>query len=176
MWLVELCIVLFMDLDGTLWDHEDISTLKPPFKKTSDYSFIDSHGVEVRVYRIAVDLLNYALSQGFITSTLSWNIPEIALDALETMGLDKLFHYHAIENHPYKALMAQRIVEALKRAKCSRVIPIYIDDREIHVEEMRRAFPGLLYIRAWVTCSDLRGCIEIINNYLRSIKNNPISL
>lgn len=158
-----------MDLDGTLWDHYDISTLKPPFKKTSRYTFIDSNNVEVHVYELAVKILEYSLERKIITSTLSWNNPEIALEALKTIELDRLFHYHAIENHPDKAKMTLKIANLVKRSYgCSEVYPIYIDDRELHLNDMINALPNLLYIKAWKTCTNFNDCIALIENYLKS--------
>ncbi len=35
--------LLILDLDGTLWDHEDASRLTPPYEFHGDY-LIDSNG------------------------------------------------------------------------------------------------------------------------------------
>ena len=58
-----LCVIVFVDLDGTLWDHEDISSLIPPFKRLSEFSFADSRGVVVNLNKLA--------ERGFIVFTLS---------------------------------------------------------------------------------------------------------
>lgn len=99
---MDQCIILFMDLDGTLWDHDDTSVLNPPFKRVSELEFTDSLGEKVRLNTVAIEILRYALSHGFITSTLSWNMPEKTLEALKVMEVDKLFHYNAIEYHRIK--------------------------------------------------------------------------
>jgi HAD superfamily phosphatase (TIGR01681 family) len=90
-----MCVVVFMDLDGTLWDHEDISQLTPPFKRISSEEIVDSSGVVVRVHRIALELLDYASRRGFILSTLSWNDPHKALEGfsshISSCGLMRVF-------------------------------------------------------------------------------------
>jgi len=159
-----------MDLDGTLWDHYDISLLTPPFTRISELEIMDSNSVVVRVKKLALEILEYAVKRGFIISTLSWNDPVKALEALRVLGIDKLFHYHATENHPHKALMAHRVVEVVKsRVEICRdkISIIYIDDRELHVEEMKSAFRDLLYIKAWETCRDLSECINLIERYIQ---------
>ncbi|WP_051400989.1 magnesium-dependent phosphatase-1 [Desulfurococcus amylolyticus] len=116
---MDQCIILFMDLDGTLWDHDDISVLNPPFKRVSELEFTDSLGEKVRLNTVAIEILRYALSHGFITSTLSWNMPEKTLEALKVMEVDKLFHYNAIEYHPDKASMALKILRSLReKSRC----------------------------------------------------------
>jgi len=175
---VDMCVVVFMDLDGTLWDHEDISQLTLPFKRISSEEIVDSSGVVVRVYRIALELLDYASRRGFILSTLSWNDPHKALEALRVLGLENVFHYHAIENHPDKALMAKRVVGEVKKRfeKCRNPIAIiYIDDRVIHLEEMKREFKDLLYIKAWESCKSLSDCVKYIEQYLLKISSSHTS-
>jgi magnesium-dependent phosphatase-1 len=170
---MDQCVVVFIDLDGTLWDHYDVSILKTPFTKVSELEFIDSNGVVVRVYKLALEVLKYAIRRGFIVSTLSWNDPVKALQALRILGLEELFHYHAIENHPNKALMAQRVLRMIEeRGLCrNNVVVIYIDDRELHLEDMKRAFRNLLYIKAWESCKNIGDCVELIERYIQLSKN-----
>jgi magnesium-dependent phosphatase-1 len=158
-----------MDLDGTLWDHGDISVLKPPFTRISELEFTDSLGERVRLNAMALEILRYALNRGFITSTLSWNMPEKALEALKVMGVDRLFHYNAIEYHPDKASMALKILGSLRReGRClGGASIIYIDDREIHLDDMRKALGNLLYIKAWSTCRSTHECVNLIEQWLR---------
>ena len=168
------CVVVFMDLDGTLWDHYDISTLEIPFTRISKLEFVDLSGVVVRVQRLALEVLEYAVRRGFIVSTLSWNDPVKALEALRVLGLDRVFHYHAIENHPNKALMAQRVLRVIEERGLCRdsVVVIYIDDRELHLEDMKRAFRNLFYIKAWESCKTINECVELIEQYIQSSKTN----
>ncbi len=175
---MDMCVVVFMDLDGALWDHEDISQLTPPFKRLSNEEIVDSSGVVVRVHRIALELLDYASKSEFILSTLSWNNPSKALEALRALGLEDVFHYHAIEDHPNKALMAKRVVEEVKKRyeKCRDTVAIlYIDDRVIHLEEMRREFKNLLYIKAWESCKSPSECVKYIEQYLLEISSSRAS-
>jgi predicted phosphatase len=43
---------------------------------------------------------------------------------------------------------------------------LYIDDRVIHLEEMRREFENLLYIKAWESCKSPSDCVKYIEQYL----------
>lgn len=169
------CVVVFMDLDGTLWDHYDISLLKPPFTRISELEFTDSTGVVVRVYKLALEVLEYAVKRGFIVSTLSWNDPAKALEALKVLGLDGVFHYHAIENHPKKALMAQRVISAISEREPCRddIVVVYIDDRELHLEDMKRAFRNLLYVKAWESCRSVSECVELIERFIQNTAGTP---
>lgn len=140
---------MFLDLDGTLWDHEDISQLIPPFKRIDEFTIVDSKGREVRVYRPLIEIVKRVVENGFLLSTLSWNNPAVALDALEKLGIRELFHYHAIEDHPRKEIMALKALKYFKNAYgCKAFKVIYIDDREIHLDDMIRVFPDLCFIKA----------------------------
>ncbi|MEM0378219.1 MAG: magnesium-dependent phosphatase-1 [Thermosphaera sp.] len=140
---------MFLDLDGTLWDHEDISQLHPPFQKIDDLTIVDSKGVRVRVYELMMEIMRRAAENGFILSTLSWNNPEIALQALSAFRLRDSFHYHAIEDHPRKDILALKALRHFMQAfGCDAFKVVYIDDREIHLDDMLKVLPEACFIRA----------------------------
>ncbi len=127
-----------LDLDGTLWDCEDISLLTPPFRRVEGGVLVDSKGREVRVREGVEDFLKWCVSKGLTLATLSWNDPEKALEALEALGLLKYFRYHAIEYHPRKHEMLLKLLRRLRNEGIN-VRPeevVYVDDRDIHVDDM----------------------------------------
>jgi len=127
-----------LDLDGTLWDCEDISLLTPPFRRVEEGVMVDSEGREVRVREGAEDFLKWCVGKGLILVTLSWNDPGKALEALRALGLLKYFRYHAIEYHPRKHEMLLKLLRRL-RSEGINVRPeevVYVDDRDIHVDDM----------------------------------------
>jgi magnesium-dependent phosphatase-1 len=161
--------VLFLDLDGTLWDHLDISSLKPPFRRISEDSIVDSQGVPVRLYGDVVEVARWARRSGGFVVALSWNIPEVAVEALKAFNILDLFDYLGIEDHPDKGLVASKILGDLEsrgyKVKPCRVV--YVDDREIHVRGMRGRVGDITFIRAWV---DFRNGEELRNRIAEALQ------
>jgi magnesium-dependent phosphatase-1 len=161
--------VLFLDLDGTLWDHLNISSLKPPFRRVSEDSIVDSQGVPVRLYRDVVEVARWARRSGGFVVALSWNIPEVAVEALKAFNILDLFNYLGIEDHPDKGLVASKILRDLEsrgyKVKPCRVV--YVDDREIHVRGMRGRVGDITFIRAWV---DFRNGEELRNRIAEALQ------
>jgi len=146
----ETCRIVFVDLDGTLWDHEDVSQMKPPFRKIGEGVITDSHGSILRVREDMLKILSILREEGVLLSTLSWNDPDIALQALQELGLRDLFHYHAIEFHPRKDLMAEKALAFFaSRHGCKDFKIVYIDDRDIHFKDFKERYPRTCFIMAW---------------------------
>ena len=143
--------ILFIDLDGTMWDHLDISALKPPFRRISRDTIADSEGVTVRLYEGMVDVLRWARGEGAIIAALSWNIPEKAVEALREFNILDLFDYLGIDVHPDKGLVAEKIVRDLEsrgyKIKPCRII--YVDDRDIHVKGVKDRLGDIVFLKAW---------------------------
>ncbi len=161
--------LLLLDLDGTLWDHHDISSLKPPFKKAGKNTIIDSNGVEVRAYEDMINLLKWAKTKNAITSTLSWNIKEIAIEALKTLELTSLFDYLTIEPHPRKDLMLKKLLKTINKERGVKIPPcriVYIDDREIHIREIYENIGTVNFLKAWKSFRNLQDCITKIEKKL----------
>jgi len=116
-----------MDLDRTMWDHHDISSLRPPFKKL---------GPEVEVLRI--------------------------------FGIDKLFHYITAEDTPRKDLMLEKLLKTLEKQGVD--IPpdriIYIDDRDIHIGEIRRRVGGIHFLMYGRDIKSFEEAVEKISSIL----------
>ena len=144
--------LLVVDLDKTLWDHEDISRLKKPFKRVSEYVIEDSSGVVVRVYRELVELLKWSKERGAIVAVVSWNVEDTAINALAAAGLMDLVDYYVIEDHPRKDLMVLKLLEKLPSSESSSALKciVYIDDNEALLEQVRRVVENACTIRAWI--------------------------
>ncbi|MGC9131359.1 MAG: magnesium-dependent phosphatase-1, partial [Pyrobaculum sp.] len=52
-------MLIALDLDGTAWDHLDISSLYPPFRRVSPLKIQDSRGVEVALRPHLPDFLKW---------------------------------------------------------------------------------------------------------------------
>ncbi len=158
--------IVFSDLDGTLWDHMDVSSLTPPFKRIDKKTIVDSNGIMVRIYNDTVYLLTTLRKCGAIVSSLSWNEPHIALEVIDSLGLNFLFDYHLIANHPFKYILATQLLSKL-RAKyhIEPELVVYLDDRDIHLPEMRSFIANLLYLRPWVEFRTYTEAIQLISVY-----------
>ena len=141
--------MVILDLDETLWDHEDASLLHPPFEKTSIDEVSDSHGVAVKLRPGARDFLSVCGEKGVIISVASWNRPEIVLPLLRALSLEETFTHPAIEFHPDKVGMIKRVFDALRSGgvDVAQDRTVFIDDREEMVRAVQRAFPRITVLR-----------------------------
>ena len=136
--MVKRIKLVVLDLDGTLWDCEDISLLTPPFRVVRKGVIIDSEGREVRIRDGVDDFLKWCMAKGLILATLSWNDLRKALDALRALGMLEYFRHHAIEYHPRKHEMLLKLLRKLRDEGID-VRPeeiVYVDDRDIHVDDV----------------------------------------
>jgi len=140
--------LLVLDLDGTLWDHEDASRLVPPFEFHGDY-LADANGNELHLFPGVRDFLDWA-SERFLLSIASWNVEENVRPILEGFGLWDYFLFPKIEGHPDKADMIRRTIEELESIGYEIEDVIYVDDREIHVDDIKMALPEVDFIHMWV--------------------------
>lgn len=140
--------LLILDLDGTLWDHEDASRLTPPYEFHSDY-LVDAYGEELHLFPGVREFLEWA-SEHFLLSIASWNIEEKVRPILEGFGLWDYFLFPKIEGHPDKADMIQRTIEELESIGYTIDDVIYVDDRAIHVDKIKQELPDVDFIHMWV--------------------------
>jgi len=132
-------MLIALDLDGTVWDHPDISSLYPPFKRASPLTITDSRGVAVNLRPHLRDFLQWARGAGHLLTTLSWNDFDVAYEALRAFELDGYFHYLAIEPHPRKDKMLYRVLKQIREERGIEIRPsdvVYVDDRDIHIREI----------------------------------------
>jgi magnesium-dependent phosphatase-1 len=153
--------ILFLDLDGTLWTHKDVSSMKPPFQQIDNMTVTDSSGQTLRVYSEMLELIDWAKSIGAIVSSLSWNIPDKAVEVLKLLGLYDLFDYHAIEPHPNKNEYMKKVLHLVAREYGRTFKPceiVYIDDRTIHLEDILRSIGKIVFIQADECRRDIEAC------------------
>lgn len=166
--------LLFLDLDGTLWDHKDISSLKPPFSRVDKGTIKDSNGVIIRLYEESLKLLKWARSNGAIVSTLSWNIPEKAMDAIKAFGLENEFDYFVITPEPNKGGAALKFLEQLKKKERCILPPcaiVYIDERDIHLKEVKEKLGNITFLMIWKDFSSFEDGRKLIEEKLSECKD-----
>lgn len=148
--------ILFMDLDGTMWDNLDISTVSPPYESVGPGQLQNWEGKRVTVFNDALEFVRWARSKGAITSTLSWNIRKNATEALDKLGIASLFDYDGIEFTPEKDRRILAVLERL-REKGIQIPPeriVYIDDRDIHLNDILKNVGNIVFIKIWSEAGD----------------------
>ena len=139
--------LLVLDLDGTLWDHEDASRLTPPYEFHGDY-LVDSTGQELHLFPGVREFLEWARNRFFL-SIASWNVEGKVRPILEGFGLWHYFIFPKIENHPNKADMIMRTLRELELLGYDVEGTIYVDDRDIHIEDVKTTVPSIRFIHMW---------------------------
>ncbi|RFA98515.1 magnesium-dependent phosphatase-1 [Pyrobaculum aerophilum] len=155
-------MLIALDLDGTVWDHHDISSLYPPFKRVSPLKIQDSRGAEVTLRKHVRDFLQWARNSGHIITTLSWNDFQVAYQALRAFEIDAYFHYLVIEPHPRKDKMLYYLLRRIKAERGVEIKPqdiVYIDDRDIHIREIWENIGPVRFIQFGI---DVKCFLEII--------------
>lgn len=166
--------IVFFDLDGTLWDHLDISATHPPFTRISDSSILDSMGVKISLLPGAVDFIRWVRSNNGIISTCSWNEYDKAMDALKCFGLEKLFDFHKISTNPNKFQLMEQVLEALSKENISidKERLFYIDDRDIHIKDVKERFPDMKFFNIWKNGLDFEDVKRGISSRLEESKDH----
>ncbi len=140
-----------MDLDGTMWDNLDISAVPLPYLPDGEGQIANPSGVRVKAFPEAVSFVKWARASGATTATLSWNERKNALEALKRLDLEYLFDYDGIDPEPDKFNRAIRIMREI-RSRGTAIAPervVYVDDRDIHLEDMYRHVGKILFIHIW---------------------------
>lgn len=139
--------LLVLDLDGTLWDHEDASRFSPPYCFSDDCLF-DFKGGRLCLFPAVKEFLEWTKGK-FIISIASWNGEDKVKPILEGFGLWDYFVFPKIENHPYKGDMMLRTVRELENAGYTVGDVICVDDRDIHIDGVKSAVLSIRFIRMW---------------------------
>ncbi len=156
--------LIVLDLDGTLWDHLDASSLVEPLKVIDHDTVVDSRGEILRLYPHARWFLEKTWSLGLPLAVASWNYPEITVKILELLCIKKYFSYLGIEPHPHKYKVLLKIIEWYKH-KYGYIQPseiLYVDDRRIHLEEMYKYIGQVMFLQMWEDIPGFRELYEYI--------------
>ena len=143
--------LLATDIDGTLWDHLDISTVAPPYFEDGRGRLRSADGTRVQLIPEAIDFVRWCRRNGAIVASLSWNMPERVFPAIQVLGISDLFDYHATEFTDEKH---ERLLDLLNRLRARGiVIPprrvVYVDDRDIHIESIRKRVGEVVFVHIW---------------------------
>ncbi|RLG46076.1 MAG: magnesium-dependent phosphatase-1 [Thermoproteota archaeon] len=135
--------LIILDLDRTLWDHEDVSRLSPPFRRVSEWEVVDSSGETVRLRAGAREFLRSVRGLGVLLAVASWNRRDRAEPIMDLLGILEFFDLLVIEFHPRKDEMVEKILGELG------VRPeeaVFIDDDPAMIERVGKRFPGIALI------------------------------
>ncbi len=161
--------LLFVDLDGTFWDHLNVSSTALPFERVSKFTIRDRNGETLTIKPGVLDFLGWARKNGAIISTCSWNEPDIAISALKTLQVENLFDYQRISPEPRKDLLIMGLISEL--GEMDENIPeeyvFYLDDRDRHMPEIREHLPRLNFLHMWKVVEGYPAAKHIIASSLR---------
>lgn len=162
-------LVVF-DADKTLWTHPDISSLFLPFKLVSRDSLTDANGETFQLFDGVRELLEALENRKVINTIASWNRPEPVKDALRLFGIDHFFKIVKAEFHPEKYLMIESIISELARTGIEFNVHeiLYVDDRILHLEQIRKKIGPIHFIQMWV---DVKAHNEIME-YVEKLEDN----
>ena len=144
--------LIVFDADKTLWTHPDISSLVLPFKLVSRDSLTDANGETFQLFDGVRELLEGLENRKVISTMASWNKPEPVKEALRLFGIDQFFKIVKAEFHPEKYLMIESIISELARTgiEFNAHEILYVDDRTLHLEQIRKKIGPIHFIQMWV--------------------------
>jgi magnesium-dependent phosphatase-1 len=145
----DLIKLVVMDADGTIWNHHSVSELVSPFRLISRDIAEDRYGDKVVLKERLRDFLEFAKHKGILVSLASWNEPENVFELLSVFKISDYLVYPMAEPHPNKNLMIKRILVNLEM-KGIKVHPeevLYIDDRDIHLMEVRESIGNVNFLK-----------------------------
>ncbi len=159
--------LVVLDLDGVIWDHLNASELQLPLKKINANTLEDVKGEKISINPGIRYLLEKLKEKGIIISVASWNDPKPVFEALKLFGITEYFKHPQIMDQPNKGEMIKSILEKLREENIT-VKPeetLYIDDRLVHLEEVKKIVPGVHFLQIWVDVKDMDEILEFIEKH-----------
>ena len=144
------------DLDLTLWDHPDVSSLTLPVRRVRPDEVRDSAGDTVRLRPCARELLEELKSRGFLLAVVSWNLREKGEAVLRELGLLELFDYVVIESHPNKDEMFEKLLGMVGEVE----EVYYVDDNPTMIRLVKGRFP---WIKAFLYGRDVKDLCDLLS-------------
>lgn len=156
--------LVILDCDRTLWDHEDVSSLRLPFSRVDHETVQDADGFRVRLNPGARALLDDLRARRVLISVASWNRPEPPLAIFGLLGLTDYFVHPKVEFHPDKDRMVAQLLADLAgdRTPVQPEEILYVDDNPVMLAKVRGAFPAIRALRAGVDVKDLREVLAYV--------------
>jgi len=159
--MTKIRLVIF-DLDCTLWDHDDASTLRPPFRLENEDTIIDANGIKLKLFPGVREVLEKLRKKNKFLAVASWNKYSKVIKILKALKLDRFFDVICIEDHPFKDNMLLKILgEFRKRGiliKPNEVI--FVDDRELHKKQVVKF--GVIFVQMWKDVKSFQELLEFI--------------
>ncbi len=165
--------LVILDLDLTLWDHWNVSVLRRPFRRVADDAIEDQEGVRVSLHPGARHVLAGLRARGVMIACASWNEPRPVDEIITLLDLGSSFDYRKVEPHPHK----ERTILALLHKLTEAGLPLtpdevlYIDDRRIHEEAIRKAVGPVRFLQYGV---DVRSLEDVLAHVDRAGSRPPI--
>lgn len=153
--------LVVLDCDLTLWNHPDVSALRPPFSRVNSVTAQDADGELVRLHEGVRETLEGLKERGILVSVASWNDPEPVHQLLKLFELEGYFTHPKVEPHPNKGEMIMKLIKDLERdgvnIRAEEVL--YVDDNPRHLDGILKAVGRVRFKRFGV---DLRRLEDIL--------------
>jgi magnesium-dependent phosphatase-1 len=156
-------LVVF-DADKTLWSHHNVSSLSLPFRLVNCDTLADANGETFWLFQGIRELLEELRTKHIIMTIASWNKPEPVKEALRLFEINPFFMIVKAEFHPDKHHMIESTISELAE-KGTKIRPneiLYIDDRTIHLENVRKMLGPIHFIQMWVDVKKPRDICEFL--------------
>ncbi len=157
--------LVILDCDRTLWEHEDVFTLQPPFTLVDGQTVQDAQGEKVRLAPGARELLDALRRRGILISLCSWNRADLVFAILDLLDLTRYFVHPKVEFHPHKDNMVTSLLAELTREGTA-LQPeevLFIDDNPQMLEQVRQGVGPVRTLRAQFDVFDLRDALRVID-------------
>ncbi len=128
--------LVILDCDLTLWNHANVTALRPPFERDGEDAVRDQDGVRVALYPGVRRLLDGLRARRVLVAAASWNRPEPVDEIFALLGLEPYFDLKKVEPHPHKERLVAALIADLAARGCI-LQPdeiLYVDDRRIHLD------------------------------------------
>ncbi len=165
-----MCIkFVLLDLDGTLWNCMDISSLEPPFVPISRNTIVDARGRTVKLFEGVREFLEKLRELDLRVVALSWNVKEIAVLALRAFDIDRYFDDFVIEPHPFKGYMMRKYFAERGISVDPNEI-LYIDDRDVHLQDIEKNVGRVRFVQMWRDVKSFEELTDLVMQLVSSCR------
>jgi len=150
---VSIVKLVVFDLDLTLWDHPNVSSLVFPLTLVTSDTVEDAEGSRVTLFRGIRETLEALSDRGLVLSVASWNDPPPVSELLRLFGFEEYFKYPQVEWDVPKVQMIRTIIRLIRRNLHVDIRPeeiLFVDDNEKHHEIVKENEKRIRLARAWV--------------------------